>query len=598
MSGDHPSNYEGPRYEVVARRYRPQLFEELIGQQQVTRALGNAIATNRVGHAYLFTGARGVGKTSAARIFAKALNCVSGPTATPCNKCDACGAIATGDDVDVLEIDGASNRGIDEIRQLRSNVAVRPSRSRFKIYVIDEVHMLTKEAFNALLKTLEEPPEHVKFIFCTTDPEKIPITVLSRCQRFDFAPVETAEILNRLREITVAEGATAEDEALELIARRAAGSMRDSQSLLEQLLAFAGKQVAVDDVHAMLGTARSSQIQQIVAELGNRNSAAALAALDAAIAEGVDVGQLIEQLLGHMRDLMVMAVDGSTELLLHNSRSDASSLAETAKRWGIESMLAAMQILDQTMVRLRQSLHARVLAEMALVRIANLEDLDDLAHIISQLQDGTAAPAAGVKKKPQVAIKANSAAATPSPRPSLDTSAGETASAGITAAATATLPRPATQVEAADPDQPQVDSTQIETMELTLANVAAFWQRLTDQIEGILADYLHQCTTVELVDEFKIIATVSESHLFYCDRADKRDLIGRLAQQLAGRRVQVEFRSDLKKVDEAAAPPTKRVSNRELIRLSYANEMVRHTVDLFDAEVLRVSQRGNRSSGD
>ena len=209
-----------PGYVVVARRYRPQGFDQLVGQQHVTQALGNAIETNRVGHAYLFTGARGVGKTSAARIFAKALNCVKGPTTQPCNACDICEAVGVGEDVDVIEIDGASNRGIDEIRQLRANVGIRPSRARCKVYIIDEVHMLTKEAFNALLKTLEEPPGHVKFIFCTTDPEKIPITVLSRCQRFDFAPIATDQIVARLQEIVDSEGAEADVEALELLARR------------------------------------------------------------------------------------------------------------------------------------------------------------------------------------------------------------------------------------------------------------------------------------------------------------------------------------------------------------------------------------------
>src|SRR6188472_914819 len=195
-------------YVVVARRYRPQSFDELIGQKTVSQGLANAINTNRVGHAYLFTGARGVGKTSTARIFAKALNCVQGPTTAPCGECDMCEGIASGSDVDCLEIDGASNRGIDEIRQLRSNVNVRPSRARFKIYIIDEVHMLTTQAFNALLKTLEEPPEHVKFIFCTTEADKIPITVLSRCQRFDFAPVETGSIIGRLELIVRKEGLT------------------------------------------------------------------------------------------------------------------------------------------------------------------------------------------------------------------------------------------------------------------------------------------------------------------------------------------------------------------------------------------------------
>src|SRR3984893_13864919 len=224
-------------YVVVARRYRPQTFEELIGQEHVGRGLSGANMSHRVGHAYLFTGARGVGKTSAARILAKSLNCVHGPTPTPCNECDICLSISGGDDVDVLEIDGASNRGIDEIRQLRQNVNIRPSRARFKVYIIDEVHMLTREAFNALLKTLEEPPEHVKFVFCTTEPEKIPITILSRCQRFDFAGIHLPSIIERLGQIVAAEGVGAEPEALALLARRANGSMRDSQLLLEQLLA-------------------------------------------------------------------------------------------------------------------------------------------------------------------------------------------------------------------------------------------------------------------------------------------------------------------------------------------------------------------------
>ena len=254
MSADFQNNPTGDddNYVVVARRYRPRGFGELVGQEHVGRALKNAIETNRVGHAYLFTGARGVGKTSTARIFAKALNDPSGPTASPDNESDVAMAIDSGEDVDVIEIDGASNRGIDEIRSLRANVGVRPSRSKFKIYIIDEVHMLTQAAFNALLKTLEEPPEHVKFIFCTTDPEKIPITVLSRCQRFDFAPVEVPKIVGRLQEIITAEGAEADEAALELIARRAAGSMRDSQSLLEQVLSFSNGKLTSDQVLSLI----------------------------------------------------------------------------------------------------------------------------------------------------------------------------------------------------------------------------------------------------------------------------------------------------------------------------------------------------------
>src|SRR5947207_3545580 len=221
-----------PEYTVLARRYRPRQFADLVGQEPVARALANAIQSGRVAHAYLFTGARGVGKTSTARILARALNCAQGPTATPCGVCEICQSIASGEDVDVLEIDAASNRGIDNIRDVRSNVQYRPSRARFKIYIIDEVHMLTKEAFNALLKTLEEPPPHVKFIFATTEVEKVPITILSRCQRFDFAGISLPRIVERLRQIVASEGMEADDEALELVARRAGGSMRDAQSLL------------------------------------------------------------------------------------------------------------------------------------------------------------------------------------------------------------------------------------------------------------------------------------------------------------------------------------------------------------------------------
>jgi DNA polymerase-3 subunit gamma/tau len=275
-------------YVVVARRYRPQDFSQLVGQSQVSQALANAIATNRVGHAYLFTGARGVGKTSTARILAKALNCVNGPTASPCGECDICQGIASGGDIDVIEIDGASNRGIDEIRQLRSNVNARPSRARFKIYIIDEVHMLTTPAFNALLKTLEEPPEHVKFIFCTTEADKIPITVLSRCQRFDFAPIETKSIIDRLQHICTTEGVQVEPEALQIIARRAAGSMRDSQSLLEQLLSFGGEKIGVADVHSMLGTANGARLAALAGAIVRREAAAALAEVERAAAEGVD----------------------------------------------------------------------------------------------------------------------------------------------------------------------------------------------------------------------------------------------------------------------------------------------------------------------
>jgi len=374
------------RYTVIARRYRPQSFEDLVGQEHAARALQQAISSNRVGHAYLFTGARGVGKTSAARILAKALNCERGPTPTPCNECDLCLRVTAGDDVDVLEIDGASNRGIDEIRQLRQNVAVRPSRVRYKIYIIDEVHMLTKEAFNALLKTLEEPPEHVKFIFATTEAQKIPITILSRCQRFDFAGISAASIQQRLAQIAATEGVVVEADALQILASRAAGSMRDSQSLLEQLLAVGHQQITAADVNELLGVAPAERLSGLVQHLAARDAPAALAELDATIASGVEVGLLLDQLVGYFRDVMAMAVGCKADQLLYALPTQGDEVAAIGQQLGLATALAVGQILDQTSARMRVSMHGRTLVEMAIVRICQLGELDDLASLVAELR--------------------------------------------------------------------------------------------------------------------------------------------------------------------------------------------------------------------
>ena len=375
-------------YQVVARRYRPQQFADLIGQEHVARGLAGAIDSGRVGHAYLFTGARGVGKTSAARIYAKALECTNRKSGEPCNLCERCQAISAGQDVDVIEIDAASNRGIDEIRQLRQNVAVRPASGNHKTYIIDEVHMLTREAFNALLKTLEEPPPHVKFVLCTTEPEKLPITILSRCQRFDFQSVDTVAIAQRLAQIVESEGLTVAPAALELIARRAAGSMRDSQSLLEQLFGIAAgdkKNIEVEDVHAIIGTGKDEKVGELAQALINRDSPAALSALHECLTQGADAGGVLEQLLTALRNCLVASVGCGPETFI-GSTSCGVDFAELGKQAGTATMLAMLQIIDHSLARMRLSTHTTVLAEMAIVRLAALEDLDNLSEIISGIQ--------------------------------------------------------------------------------------------------------------------------------------------------------------------------------------------------------------------
>jgi DNA polymerase-3 subunit gamma/tau len=566
-----PSSKTG-EYVVVARRYRPQTFTDLVGQGQVSQALTNAITTNRVGHAYLFTGARGVGKTSTARILAKALNCSSGPTITPCNECDACQTIARGEDVDVLEIDGASNRGIDEIRQLRANVNIRPSRSRFKVYIIDEVHMLTTPAFNALLKTLEEPPKHVKFIFCTTDPEKIPITVLSRCQRFDFPPVEANAIVERLRFILEAEGMTAEEEVLQLLARRAAGSMRDSQSLLEQLLSYCDAHLTTADVHAMLGTAPAGRLAEIVEHLIARDAASALADVEAAVGEGIDVGQFAEQLLGYFRDMMAAQVGCDADLMLHSAQSDYAGLRESGQQMGLQTILAVVQIIDQAVTRMRQSTHVRTLLEIALVQIASLDELDDLAVVIQQLQAGnlSAGTTTGAR------------AGQPAKRPA--------ATSGVQLRKTNDPAQKKTE-KLAQPipnDPPQ----SLKFSKLDAASAESVWKQALSHIEDMTADYgsFYDHVAISapnhLVVSFKVGYTLQKESL---ERPERRATVERALAQVTGNPVQVRFElvSGQESVQEKSKPV---VSLRQLRRDIEKNPMVHAAIELFDAEIDRVDR--------
>ncbi len=560
-------------YVVVARRYRPQTFEQLIGQEHVSRALVGAIASNRVGHAYLFTGARGVGKTSAARILAKALECEHGPTPTPCNVCDICQSISAGSDVDVLEIDGASNRGIDEIRQLRQNVNIRPSRARFKIYIIDEVHMLTREAFNALLKTLEEPPEHVKFIFCTTEASKIPITILSRCQRFDFAGIHLPSIVARLEQIVAAEGVTADPAALAILARRANGSMRDSQSLLEQLLAFGEKKITAADVHAMLGTAGEGRLGELVGHLVSRNAAGAIAELDAALEEGVDVGQLLEQLLGYLRDCMTAAVGCPSETFLHTSPAEQEQLIQTGKQLGLETILAIMQIVDHTLSRLRYSTQSRTLAEMALVRIANLENLDDLSNLIAQLRSGApplaesaGASSVGMAKKkadliPGGAIPGGSAS---SP---VDNGAVEPSAARPKGAA-----------------------------ELNDETLQAIWKETLANLSDLLAENAALCESVAIRAPGRLVVTFRAKYTAckaFCERPEQLAKLETALGETAVGPIKVEF--ELLREEPQAAPAARRgPGNRQRLAEKAEHPLVRRATELFDARLVRIEEPGDK----
>jgi DNA polymerase-3 subunit gamma/tau len=351
-------------YLSLYRKYRSQSFDEVSGQDHVTRTLQNAIRTDRVAHAYLFCGARGTGKTTTARLLAKCINCEQGPTPTPCNACDNCLRIASGSSMDVIEIDAASNRGIDEIRTLREKVQYAPSQSRRKVYVLDEVHMLTTEAFNALLKTLEEPPAHVLFVLATTEAHKVPATILSRCQRFDFRRGSLEQIAARLRYVAEAEGYSIEPAALQRIARGADGSWRDALSLLEQVLAYGERTITVKDVTEVLGTVDADAIHALAEALRAGDGAALFGTIDALISAGKDPRQLTRDLVEHFRAMLRAAAGAATEAAAEDPR-----LARQAAAFGLARLVRGLEQLAQVEKDARWSDQSRLALEVALVRL-------------------------------------------------------------------------------------------------------------------------------------------------------------------------------------------------------------------------------------
>ena len=382
-------------YQVIARKWRPQTFEDLVGQAHVTETLANAIRNNRVAHAYIFSGARGVGKTTAARILAKALNCVNGPTAQPCGVCDSCKEIAAGTSLDVIEIDAASNRGIDQIRELREMVRYAPAAARSKVVILDEAHMLTGEASNALLKTLEEPPDRVIFVMATTEPENLADTIRSRSQHFHFRALTFAEISGRLQEIAAKENLKIEAGALAVIARMAEGSLRDALSLLEQARAFCGDTIPDKEVRELLGVVPEDELEELVGAIASGSADRALGLVHRFQKEGRNLQHFCREAIRHMRNLLIARVCGADSDLIAATPDQRPALGRAAAQFSEEDLTRFFQILLQTDDALRHKPDPRVHLEMGLLRLINAARLAPLEELLAEVRTGAAATGAG-----------------------------------------------------------------------------------------------------------------------------------------------------------------------------------------------------------
>ena len=583
-------------YQVLARKWRPQRFDDVVGQQAVTRTLRNAIGSGRIAQAFVFAGPRGCGKTTTARILARALNCIQGPTADPCGECDACVEIAQGRDIDVLEIDAASHTQVDNIREvILSGLSVAPVRDRYKIFIIDEVHQLSSHSFNALLKSIEEPPAHVVFMMATTELHKIPDTILSRSQVFEFKTIPTRSIVEQLRRIADAEGIDVSDAALTLIARAAEGSMRDAQSAFDQVIAFAGQTVAVDDVSTVLGLVGRDLLIDVVQAVVDEDGPRAFSLADRAVESGHDLKLVCRELSRVVRDMMLLSVDparaGDGEL----ADAERQRLTELGGRFSREDLMRAFDLLAKAEQEIRTVSHPRYYFEMVLLRWMHLRKLVPLAELIEQLGGDRptrgAAPASRSGSSSMAKSTAPTAtarmAAPPAPvaRQVAPTSGhGAPARSQMARAGGAVAP-PTGQVA---PGTGQVAPTSAALKDALLAEIRSgkpfFYNTVVAQAQRI-----------EVTDD-RVTFTFLPTHRALREQFEQsRGWLESAAERVAGRRILVEAVQSASAAEGAqpaapAAAPADSGAKRDLKAEAMTSSAVQAVLDVFPAEISDVEE--------
>ncbi|HQX22574.1 MAG TPA: DNA polymerase III subunit gamma/tau [Nitrospira sp.] len=612
-------------YQVSARKYRPGTFDDVIGQSHVVQTLMNSIATKRIAHAFLFSGTRGVGKTTVARILAKALNCEQGPTGTPCNTCANCQEITQGTSVDVVEIDGASNTSVDDVREIRENVKFTPFRGQYRVYIIDEVHMLSNSAFNALLKTLEEPPSHVVFIFATTEIHKIPATILSRCQHYNFRRISKAEIVQRLRHVADQDGLTIEDRSLMALARASEGSMRDGLSLLDQIIAFGGNTIRHEDLEALLGAVPQERIRAMVEAVIQQDSAKALQVIAALLDQGHDVRAYCADLVEYVRNMLVAAVVPSgPELrsLIEATEEDLTQLARDAERFTVEQLQELFRMYAAAEDSLRVSAHPRFVLETAAVRATRLLRTAEVQPASSRLAVQPEKPAADRRVVTQTPAQTQDKA-TPSPAPvvkttgvkvSQDNVAKTSAAGGSTPKAPSVAPprevaAPPARTPAVAPSAPvvppasaapvQQEPKATSAAEASAAAVEVNWEQFQEAVSTNhpnIAPFLEMGRLVKIEGGlitlgFAKQATTARSML---EKEDNLQAMAALGESLYGCAVRIRI-VEVAEQDPGAAPTMKqiRVAKEQEQRLiltqqAKAHPLVKQALEMFGGELAEV----------